>query len=318
MATLEPVEQTAIITHTLARRGLLAVAVSALCIGATMQTQGAMAQAPNSPLVTLQVVDRETGEVARVWRHAGKLYVAGQPGARYSLRMINNTGGRLLAVVSVDGVNVVTGETAAYSQRGYVLAPYQIHDIKGWRKSNEEIAAFNFAPMQGSYAARTGRPDNVGVIGVAAFREREAAPIAVSPAISRPSRDASSSADRYRAAPAEAPPPLPIPPVPQRVETPAPPPPPRMGGGMARAEAYAAQPSAKLGTGHGDREWSRATLVSFERATTSPQYVYRVEYDSRVRLMASGVIPKPRPIPSSPSPFPGSRNGFVPDPPYGG
>jgi hypothetical protein len=79
-----------------------------------------------------------------------------------------------------------------------------------------------------------------------------------------------------------------------------------------------AAPSAKLGTGHGEREWSRATLVSFERAGPSPNYLYRLEYDSQARLMASGVIPRPRPIQQGPSPFPGNRNGFVPDPPYGG
>ena len=84
------------------------------------------------------------------------------------------------------------------------------------------------------------------------------------------------------------------------------------------AEASRVAPSAKLGTGHGEREWSRATLVSFERAGSSPNYVYRLEYDSQARLMASGVIPRPRPMPQSPSPFPANRNGFVPDPPYGG
>lgn len=297
-------------TQTLARRTMLAATMFAVCSGASAPAGSAWGLTPASPLVTLQVVDRETGEVARVWRHAGKLYVAGQPGARYSLRLTNNSGGRLLAVVSVDGVNVVTGETAAYNQRGYVLAPHQTHDINGWRSSDQEIAAFNFAPLAGSYAARTGRPDDVGVIGVAAFREREAAPIAVSPPTSWDSR-APTRADppnqRRMEAPAP-PPPLPIPPVASRVETPAP------SSAAAEARASMAAPSAKLGTGHGAREWSRATVVRFERASAAPGYVFRLEYDSQARLMASGVIPRPQ----GPSPFPGNRNGYVPDPPRGG
>src|SRR6185437_10990140 len=84
----------------------------------------------------------------------------------------NHTGGRVLVVMSVDGVNIITGQTAGYGQRGYVFGPYQSYDVTGWRKS---------------YAARTGRPGDVGVIGVAAFKERVVAPvpapIPVSPAL---------------------------------------------------------------------------------------------------------------------------------------
>ena len=64
------------------------------------------------------------------------------------------------------------GETANWSQTGYVLAPGQGYDIKGWRKSLQRMAAFFFTEHQNSYAARTGRPDNVGVIGVAVFRRK--------------------------------------------------------------------------------------------------------------------------------------------------
>ena len=123
-------------------------------------------------LVDLKIVDRDTGRVLRTYAHDGRLYVAGQPGARYGLRVVNHTAGRVMVVLSVDGVNIVTGETANYNQNGYVLAPYGSYDLNGWRKSHTEIAAFQFAPLPQSYAARTGRPDDVGVIGMAVFRER--------------------------------------------------------------------------------------------------------------------------------------------------
>ena len=77
-----------------------------------------------------------------------------------------------MVVLSVDGVNVITGETASVGQTGYVLDPWQSYDIAGWRKSDTAIASFVFAALGDSYAARTGRPGNVGVIGMAAFLEK--------------------------------------------------------------------------------------------------------------------------------------------------
>ena len=75
-------------------------------------------------------------------------------------------------MIAVDGVNVVSGETAAHDQTGYVLNNGQSAQITGWRKNLARVAAFEFTALPNSYAARTGRPDNVGVIGVAVFRER--------------------------------------------------------------------------------------------------------------------------------------------------
>ena len=94
------------------------------------------------------------------------------PGHRYSVRMTNRTGGRVLTVLSVDGVNAITGQTASPNQSGYVLSPWESAEIAGWRKSDNEIAQFNFTALPDSYASRTGRPANVGVIGVAVFTER--------------------------------------------------------------------------------------------------------------------------------------------------
>jgi hypothetical protein len=134
---------------------------------------GGCASAPEAKeLAQVSVIDRATGEQLEVYRHQGRLYLAGNPGAKYSITVRNGTGGRVLAVVSVDGVNVVSGETAAPAQTGYVLDRHDSVDISGWRKSLNEVAAFVFTALPDSYAARTGRPDNVGVIGVAVFREK--------------------------------------------------------------------------------------------------------------------------------------------------
>ncbi len=123
-------------------------------------------------LVQVEVFDRTDSTVLPVYARDARRYIVGTPGHEYAVRIRNRTGARVLVVTSVDGVNVISGDTASPSQRGYVLDPWGSVEIIGWRKSLERTAAFYFTEHQNSYAARTGRPDNVGVIGVAAFREK--------------------------------------------------------------------------------------------------------------------------------------------------
>ena len=73
-------------------------------------------------------------------------------------------------------------------------------EIAGWRKSMDDVAQFVFTDLPDSYAARTGRPHNVGVVGVAVFRE--ARPIALSTAaVRRTARLRDEASARARAAP---------------------------------------------------------------------------------------------------------------------
>ena len=95
-------------------------------------------------IANVQIVDRETGAVLTPYRYRGEYWVAGTPGNRYSVLIRNDRGDRLLAVAAVDGINVISGETAAWGQSGYVYGPGESYAIDGWRKSNREIAAFQF------------------------------------------------------------------------------------------------------------------------------------------------------------------------------
>ncbi|MGZ8980959.1 MAG: hypothetical protein ACXW2D_09420, partial [Burkholderiaceae bacterium] len=115
--------------------------------------------------VDVRVVDRMTGETLPMYRHGGKWWVPGKPGSHYAVALTNRGGGRVLAVIAVDGINAISGETAAPEQTGYVLSSGQSAQITGWRKDMSRVAAFEFTALANSYAARTGRPDNVGVIG---------------------------------------------------------------------------------------------------------------------------------------------------------
>ncbi|HSA90871.1 MAG TPA: hypothetical protein VLF42_13345 [Burkholderiales bacterium] len=136
-------------------------------------------------LADISVYDRSEGRWLQVYRHEGRAYVVGKPGHEYQVRVSNRLREDLLAVVSVDGVNVITGQTAHPSQSGYVLSPRGSLEIRGWRKSLAETAAFYFTALPDSYAARTGRPDDVGVIGVALFRRKQQ-PLPFAPGISEP------------------------------------------------------------------------------------------------------------------------------------
>ncbi len=258
------------------------------------------------PLVNVDIVDRDTGEWLPEYRHRGRDWVPGVPGHRYSVRMTNTTGERVLVVLSVDGVNAVSGQTAAASQTGYVLGPWQSTEITGWRKSWQDVAQFYFTDLPDSYAARTGRPDNVGVIGVAVFRERAQPQPYYQPApIGRDDREYDRD-NRYRdqagraeskAAPAGAPP------------------------ASRRASESVASDSASgvgqsIGTGHGAREWSPVSRTDFVRASRTPAQVVQMRYDDVDNLVAMGVMPRPYRYDSrrqgQPEAFP---NGFAADPP---
>ncbi len=257
--------------------------------------------------VDVEVVERDTGATLPIYPHQGAQYVAGRPGARYAIRVSNRSGARVLAVMSVDGVNIVSGQTAAWNQGGYVLGPWQTHEITGWRKSPQEVAAFEFTALPDSYAARTGRPDDVGVIGVAVFTERH---VYVRPAPERNWDEqrgrlnggaSSNSARAEKAAPA-GPAAAAAPPSPSQDAA----------GTSARSSAQEAE--SKLGTGHGAREASYSSTTSFVRSSSRPVELVSIRYDRYENLARAGIIGAERP--ASPRPFPRSgARGFVPDPP---
>ena len=265
-------------------------------------------------IADVTVFDRMENRALPIYQHNGRYYVVGKPGNEYQIRIANRGRQEILSVVSVDGVNAVSGETANWNQTGYVLGNYQAFDIRGWRKSMDRIAAFYFTEHQNSYAARSGRPNNVGVIGVAVFRKKYEPPVRIEPPLppirpwprpySRSESPFPSSSDNEagafdrdsaRAAPAQ----------------------PQAGALEDRASspgeaARAPQKSTTLGTGHGRSEASQATYANFERASASPAEVITIHYDTYDNLLAQGVIvPPPVYTRPAPLPFPGQ---FVPDP----
>ena len=254
---------------------------------------------PPPSAVTIDVYDRTQGETLAIHPLDSQRYVVGTPGHEYAIRIRNETSRRILAVTSVDGVNVVTGETAAPEQSGYVIEAGGSVEIAGWRRSLERTSAFYFTDLGDSYAARTGRPRNVGVIGVAVFHEL------VRPMISSFLRDKVLAHENEGDPRARA----------ERADAAAPAAPAQDAAGETGRLA-ASEPrqmlSNKLGTGFGRDEASLVQRVRFERATSAPAESISIQYDRRDNLIAMGVLPRPRYAQKTPDPFPAMR--FVPAP----
>ena len=161
-------------------------------------------------------------------------------------------------------------------------------------------AAFYFTELPDAYATRTGRPENVGVIGVAVFREAQPAMTWRRPrerSRTKPARRSRSGAGLERE---------------QRRRT--------VGSRRDGPPTRKPRPAhrrrhalSKLGTGHGRSEDSPAQMVRFERESTTPNETIAIYYDRRENLVAMGILPPPV-IARSANPFPAWPH-FVPDPP---
>jgi hypothetical protein len=121
---------------------------------------------------TVRVID-ESGNTLPGGQVAGDTFALGHPGERYMLAIENSTPERVEVVASVDGLDVIDGSDASFRNRGYVVPPWTSVQIDGWRTSQSSVAAFRFSSVADSYAARTGRGRDVGVIGFAFFSEVE-------------------------------------------------------------------------------------------------------------------------------------------------
>lgn len=251
------------------------------------------------------VLEDDAGRPLRTFSHRGERFVLGTMGERYNIRVRNHTGRRVEAVVTVDGRDVLTGDVGEFVRaRGYVIEPYGSVRIEGFRQSFERVAAFRFSRPGQSYSSRMGTPENVGVIGVALFPEREPPRRA---AIARPApAPYEGGSSRGREAPSgrgEA----------KRGAAPSAP--------SSSAEASAdigrlGAPRDNLGTAYGESRESAIREVRFVRANaTRPTALLTLRYDDREGLLARGIEvdgPRPRPMPHHPDPFP---RRFAPPPP---
>jgi hypothetical protein len=217
----------------------------------------------------------ESGAPLPTYEHAGRRYVLGVIGQRYLLRVRNGTGERIEVVASVDGRDVVDGQSASWNKRGYIVDPYGTVTIDGYRLSREAVAAFRFSSVPRSYAAQMGSARDVGVVGVAVFTERR--PISYWPGPLR----------RYGSAPkAESKTPD-TDEAPGNVGSePASPPAPDPG---ALSQRPIPRERPGLGTEFAEEHRSHVDAVRFDRQSSTPAAALTARYNDRAGLLALGI-----------------------------
>jgi hypothetical protein len=122
------------------------------------------------------------GEPLEVLYGRGRGYVEAREGAEYDLLLRNPLPVRVAVALSVDGLNTIDARrTSAWDASKWVIEPYGTIRITGWQMSSSRARRFYFTNERDSYAARTGRATDLGVITAVFYREAAARPYPVTP-----------------------------------------------------------------------------------------------------------------------------------------
>lgn len=113
------------------------------------------------------------GKAITEYDHEGTTWVEGRKGTEYEIRIKNHSLYRIMAVISVDSLNVLTGKPASSKDIGYIVQGFGNLTVPGFTLDNTEVAKFTFSKdKESSYVAQSGNnPNNVGIIGVKVFKE---------------------------------------------------------------------------------------------------------------------------------------------------
>lgn len=288
--------------RSLAFSALTLVACAAPPTPATAQSPAPSLHSAAGPYELEVLVD---GASARTYDHGNETHILGQQGSRYVLRIHNRSSKRVEAVVSVDGLDVIDGSPGDFAhKRGYLVPAYGSVDIDGWRLNDREAAAFRFAAVADSYAAKTSSARNVGVIGVAVFQERkvyvapprviqqvrpapESAPADDGAGLgsAAPARGAGKGSMQPRAAEAEAAPAAPMAESRREASASA-----DDASANSAPESKAKRSRSGLGTEFGEAVSSQIQNVQFRRATpNTPNTLLGARYNDRNGLLALGI-----------------------------
>jgi hypothetical protein len=113
------------------------------------------------------------GEWLECRESRGRHIASGPHRSRYEVVLKNDARRAVEVLVSVDGLDAMDGKPASFQKRGYVLAPFEMLAVEGFRTSASTVAAFRFGSMFDSYGHRRhGNTTNAGVVGVAVFEEK--------------------------------------------------------------------------------------------------------------------------------------------------
>jgi hypothetical protein len=277
------------------------------------------------------------GDVMDTFFHKSRYYVRGAANRAYAIRITNPTAQRIEAVISVDGLDVIDGESGDTAQaRLHRAALRRGHGSRAGAPPSRTSPRSGSRRSSASYAGRKGKARNVGVIAVAIFNE-EAGPMIVAPdepdepyyedddgygdgvepwldhrwrgpvggnaPAPQPRRGGggrvSAGADKAEQAPA--------------ARAPVPPPPPGDSGGGTATVTTGARPSVDdeaadrdccgqrerlgLGTEYGEQRYSAASYTRFVRASDKPIAIAELRYNDDAGLKALGILLDPEPDP---------------------
>ncbi len=130
------------------------------------------------------------GKPIREFYHEGKFYIEARQNTTYSIKLKNHGHKKIMAVLSVDGIDVLKGKNATEAESGYIINPYSTTEIKGYRIDDDNVATFKFDDGKTSYSTQVEQkfnPEKIekvkkgeiapsknnGVIGVRIWEEKE-------------------------------------------------------------------------------------------------------------------------------------------------
>jgi len=130
------------------------------------------------------------GKPVREFFHQGKFYIEARENSEYSIKLKNHSHKRIMAVFSVDGIDVLKGGQAKEAESGYIIEPYSHVNINGYRIDDNNVATFKFDDGKTSYSTQVeykfepkkleqvkqgvlAPSKNNGIIGVRIWEEKE-------------------------------------------------------------------------------------------------------------------------------------------------
>jgi len=122
------------------------------------------------------------GRACKEYTHKGMSFIEARHGTNYTVKIKNDNPYRVMAVLSVDGLDVVTGKPAEETNTGYIIDAYNSLDIKGYRISDDNSASFIFTSKGKSYVQQAkSNATNAGVIGLRTYKEKYTGWLTVTP-----------------------------------------------------------------------------------------------------------------------------------------
>ncbi len=96
------------------------------------------------------------GRPVKEYYKDNKSFVESRNGTEYTLRFRNNSWKRVMAILSVDGIEVLKGKAAVEADNGYIVDAFSSIEVKGYRIDDKNVAAFKFAETAQGYNVTVG------------------------------------------------------------------------------------------------------------------------------------------------------------------